>query len=119
LVAASFSARAAWAKQNTGAGFSQPEPSRGAMPMKSLRILPTNELPPPGRAKASPNSAAGILSTQFARRILRRRTGGNISRATFYRWVRSGRVSSIRLGFRIYVPLPALDDFIRKCLSGE
>jgi excisionase family DNA binding protein len=87
--------------------------------MKTLRILPANQFPPPLRAKASPNSAANILSTQSAWRILRRRTGGNISRATFYRWLNDGRLSSVRLGSRIYVPLPSLDQFIRKCLEGE
>jgi len=87
--------------------------------MKTLRMLPTNEYPSPGQGKVTAHPAASILSTQSAWRILRRRTGGDISRATFYRWVRSGRLSSIRLGFRIYVPLPALDDFIRKCLSAE
>jgi hypothetical protein len=86
--------------------------------MKTLRILPANESLPPVRAKASPHPAVSLLSTPSAWRILRRRTGGDISRATFYRWVGSGRLSSIRLGFRIYIPLPALDDFIRKCLSG-
>jgi excisionase family DNA binding protein len=87
--------------------------------MKTLRMLPNNKLPASGRAKDSPHPAASALSTQSAWRILRRRTGGDISRATFYRWLRSGRLSSIRLGFRIYVPLPALDEFIHKCLSGE
>jgi excisionase family DNA binding protein len=87
--------------------------------MRTMRMLPNNKFPLPGRSKGSLHPAASVLSTPSAWRIVRRRTGGDISRATFYRWLRSGRISSIRLGSRIYVPLPALDDFIRKCLSGE
>jgi hypothetical protein len=87
--------------------------------MKSLRMLPTNESPLPVRAKPFPQPGVSLLSTHSAWRILRRRTGGNISRATFYRWVGSGKLSSMRLGFRIYIPLPALEDFIRQSLSGE
>ena len=87
--------------------------------MKPLGMLPASQFPVPVRVRGSSDPAASILSTHSAWRILRRRTGGNISRATFYRWVRSGRLGSIRLGFRIYIPFPALDDFIRKCLNGE
>jgi excisionase family DNA binding protein len=87
--------------------------------MKTLRMLPARETSLSVQAKASPHPAASFLSTQSAWRVLQRRTGGNVSRATFYRWVGSGKLSSIRLGFRIYIPLPALDDFVRKCLSGE
>jgi excisionase family DNA binding protein len=87
--------------------------------MKTLRMLPAHESPRSGQANAFPQPAASLLSTHSAWRILRRRTGGTISRTTFYRWVGSGRLSSIRLGSRIYIPLLALEDFIRKCLSGE
>lgn len=86
--------------------------------MKTLRMLAADEFPPPIRASACPDPTSSMLSIQSAWRILRRRTGGNISRATFYRWVSSGRLSSIRLGFRIYVPWPALDEFIQRCLRG-
>jgi excisionase family DNA binding protein len=87
--------------------------------MKTLRMLPSNESSPPVREKPFPHPGASLLSTHSAWRILRRRTGGNVSRATFYRWLESGKLSSVRLGFRIYIPLPALDDFIRRSLRGE
>ncbi len=87
--------------------------------MKTLRMLPNNKLPASSQAKDSPHPAASVLSTHSAWRILRRRTGAAISRATFYRWLRSGRLSAIRLGSRIYIPLPALDEFIHESLSGE
>lgn len=60
-----------------------------------------------------------MLSPSQAWRILCNRTGGDISRATFYRWVSSGKVYSIRLGFRIFIPLPALESFIKQCRDKD
>ena len=60
-----------------------------------------------------------MLTPQAAWRLLRRETGGSVSRATFYRWLGSGRVYSVRMGYRIYVPGTALDYAIKKCLEGE
>jgi hypothetical protein len=60
-----------------------------------------------------------MLAPANALRILMRRTGGRISRATFYRWLSSGRVFSIRLGYRIYIPLEELEIVIRQCHAGE
>jgi predicted DNA-binding transcriptional regulator AlpA len=60
-----------------------------------------------------------MLVPQNALRILCERTGGSISRATFYRWVNSGKVSSIRLGSRIFIPWLALEQLIHRCLEGE
>lgn len=64
-------------------------------------------------------TGGGMLIPQNALRILRRRTGGTLSRATFYRWVSSGKIPSIRVGTRILIPWPALEDLIRKCYEGE
>ena len=64
-------------------------------------------------------SGVRMLVPQTARRILCHRTGGTISRATFYRWVSSGKVPSIRLGTRIFIPWPAVDELIRKCYSPD
>ena len=79
---------------------------------------------PARQTTADPASAATsanmlMLDPSSAWRLLRRRTGGAVSRATFYRWLNSGKVYSIRLGFRIYVPWPALEEFIKQCLAGE
>jgi hypothetical protein len=52
-------------------------------------------------------------------RIICRRTGGSISRATFYRWLASGRVFSIRLGHRIYIPLAEVENVVKLCRCGE
>jgi len=57
---------------------------------------------------------APMLSPPNAWRILRRRTGGHISRSTFYRWLDSGKVHSFRMGSRMYVPC----DRYRRLLAG-
>jgi predicted DNA-binding transcriptional regulator AlpA len=69
------------------------------------------------RWKVSP--AQNMLSPQTAWRALCRRTGGGISRATFYRWVNSGKLYSVRLGFLIFIPQIALEDLVKQCLDGE
>lgn len=60
-----------------------------------------------------------MLVPATALRILCRRTGGTLSRATFYRWITEGRIRSIRLGKHIYVPLPALEELIRQCWDAD
>jgi hypothetical protein len=69
------------------------------------------------RWKSSPTPH--MLPPQAAWRALCRRTGAGISRATFYRWVNSGKLYSVRLGFQIYIPQIALDDLVKHCLDGE
>lgn len=60
-----------------------------------------------------------MLSPRAAWRILRQQTGADMCVGTIYRWLASGRLFSIRLGYRIYIPRPALEEVIRKCLAGE
>ena len=60
-----------------------------------------------------------MLTPTHAWRLLCRRTGGSISRTTFYRWINSGRVGAIRMGARFLIPLPMLEEVIQKCLDGE
>jgi len=62
---------------------------------------------------------APLLSPPNAWRILRKRTGGHVSRSTFYRWLESGKVYSLRMGSRMYIPWQALQEVISRCLSGE
>jgi hypothetical protein len=62
---------------------------------------------------------APMLSPTNAWRILHRRTGGHISRSTFYRWLDSGKVFSLRMGSRMYVPWQELQEVIGRCLNGE
>lgn len=72
-----------------------------------------------GKGRWNVPAAPTMLSPQTAWRALCRRTGGGISRATFYRWVSSGKLYSVRLGFQIYIPQMALDDLVKHCLDGE
>jgi len=73
-------------------------------------------LPPSNGAPARP---AAMLPPYRAWQILCQRTGCRVCRATFYRWISTGNVYSIRLGFRIFVPTSALEDLIKHCLEGE
>ncbi|HEV2178002.1 MAG TPA: hypothetical protein VGW33_12515 [Terriglobia bacterium] len=60
-----------------------------------------------------------MVTPSHAWRILFRRTGVECGRATFYRWITCGKVYSIRLGGRIYIPWPELESVIKKCRGGE
>lgn len=60
-----------------------------------------------------------LLSPPRAWRILYLRTGGRVSRSTFYRWLDSGRVYSLRIGTRMYIPWQTLQESINKCFQGE
>ena len=76
--------------------------------------------PAPKGPDSKPAPAAlPMLTPIHAWRLLCRRTGASISRTTFYRWINSGRVDAIRVGFRFFIPLPMLEEVIQKCLDGE
>jgi hypothetical protein len=60
-----------------------------------------------------------MLSPSRAWQLLCQRTGATVCLATFYRWLSNGKVYSVRLGFRIYVPTTALEHLIQQCLAGE
>ncbi len=60
-----------------------------------------------------------LLTPRHAWMLLCRKTGASLSRTTFYRWLREGRILTVRMGYRLYVPIGALDDFTARCLAGE
>jgi hypothetical protein len=72
----------------------------------------------PPKASSNVATAPPMLTPQNAWRILCRRTGAQISRATFYRWVSEGKVFSLRLGVHIHIPWPSLEELIQRCLGG-
>ncbi|PYV00904.1 MAG: hypothetical protein DMG26_14645 [Acidobacteria bacterium] len=83
---------------------------------------------PPRAGRDAPVSAAAgrgtpatgpMLVPSNAWRILNARTGGAISRSTFYRWLSSGQVYSVRVGHRMYIPWRVIEELIEKCLGGE
>ena len=89
--------------------------------------MPASETPRGSAVLGSPATAtsrstpsiAATLTPIHAWRLLCQRTGGGVSRTTFYRWLNSGKVYSIRLGHRIFVPYAALEELIKQCLAGE
>lgn len=62
--------------------------------------------------------AEPLLPVAQAWNALRRRTGIPLSRATFYRWVSSGKVYSLRMGLKVYVPTSVVDGIVRQCQAG-
>ncbi len=85
----------------------------------SIRHIAVQATPSPPARVPDWLSGEPMLTPANAWRILRRRTGGSISRSAFYRWLNSGKLYSIRLGFRIYVPFHALEDLIKLVLAGD
>lgn len=83
--------------------------ARTGRPSPVITCLNSNPSPAP----------LAMLTPTHAWRLLCRRTGGVVSRTTFYRWLNSGRVGAIRLGARFLIPLPMLEDAIEKCLNCE
>ena len=71
------------------------------------------------RNSKSSSSVLPMLTPMHAWRMLCRRTGGNISLTTFYRWINSGRIGVVRVGSRYLIPLPLLEEVIERCLDGE
>jgi hypothetical protein len=60
-----------------------------------------------------------VLTPLSAWRLLNRKTLGSVSRATFYRWLSSGRVFSYRVGYHMYIPLPEMENIIKLCQEGK
>jgi hypothetical protein len=90
------------------------------VPMKAAVSLSSADAPdslPP--STATPGHPAAMLPPCRAWQILCQRTGCQVCRATFYRWISTGNVYSVRLGFRIFVPKTALEHLIEQCLAGE
>lgn len=60
-----------------------------------------------------------LLVPKHAWQLVCRKTGTSLSRTTFYRWLREGRIVSVRVGHRLFVPVGALDELVSHCLAGE
>lgn len=79
--------------------------------------LPDETSEPPITSVVGPGGTP-MLSPYNAWRILERRTGVNVGRSTFYRWVQTGRVLALRMGNKIFVPWPELDHMIKDFRRG-
>lgn len=60
-----------------------------------------------------------LLSLFNAWRVFTRAVGGGPGLSTFYRWVSTRKLSSVRMGYRLFIPLTALEDLIKRCRAGE
>ena len=85
----------------------------------ALSLASATALDSPSPSTAAPARPAAMLVPQRAWQILCQRTGCQICRATFYRWISTGSVYSVRLGYHIFIPAPALEELIKQCLAGE
>ncbi len=74
------------------------------------RNLPVSrsEVPSP------PGPQPALLSASSAWLALRHRTGIPVSRATFYRWLSNGKVYSMRLGLKLYVPQSSIEKLVKQ-----
>jgi len=77
-----------------------------------------DETPEPMFSRSTGPLGTPLLTPYNAWRILERRTGVNVCRSTFYRWVQCGRVFSLKIGGRIFVPWPELDEIIKQFRRG-
>ncbi|MGH9434880.1 MAG: hypothetical protein ACRD06_02640 [Terriglobia bacterium] len=78
-----------------------------------------NILPTPEPAPRSPETVDPLLTIGSAWTSLRHRTGIPLARATFYRWVSSGKIYSLRMGLKVYIPSSVIEGIVRQCKSGD
>jgi hypothetical protein len=60
-----------------------------------------------------------MLSAQGAMRILDLRMGITVGRSTFYRWMQTGRLFSVKMGGKIFVPLSEMETIVDRLSRGE
>src|SRR5260370_33566392 len=68
----------------------------------------------------SMNAAPPVMLTpKIATRRLRAGTGCEVAPGSIYVWIAAGKIDSIRVGGRIFIPVDALDNLIEQCLAGK
>ncbi len=88
-----------------------------ALNLSSSKVLHDPRVP--RRSTPAAHRPPPTLVPANAWRILNARTGGAVSRPTFYRWLSNGKIYAVRVGHRLYIPWPVLDELIGQCLAGE
>lgn len=83
--------------------------------MNSCRL--PESAPPPSAAVT--HGPVPMVPPANAWRILNARTGGAVSRPTFYRWLGNGTIYSVRVGHRFYIPWPVIEEVIGRCCAGD
>ena len=93
--------------------------NKTAVPEKSSLSIFKRVSADAGRPSRKSPATPLMMNPTAAWRMLCAKTGGGIALGTFYRWIRDGRVCTIRMGGKILVPAQILDVVIEKCLKGE
>lgn len=78
-----------------------------------------NILPTPEPGPRNPETVDPLLTVASAWNSLRRRTGIPLARATFYRWVSSGKIYSLRMGLKVYIPSSVVEGIVKQCKNGD
>lgn len=100
-------------------GQARNEPSREIALMLSQPRSSPQHLAGSSESPTKAPNTPHMIRPIIAWRRLCAQTGGGITLGSFYRWIRSGRVYTVRLGGRVFVPSATLEELINRCLSGE
>ncbi|HEV2426352.1 MAG TPA: helix-turn-helix domain-containing protein [Terriglobia bacterium] len=60
-----------------------------------------------------------MLSPDDAMQLLQMRLGILVGRSTFYRWVYSGRLFSVKLGGKLFIPLSEMEVLMQRLARGD
>lgn len=60
-----------------------------------------------------------MLRPRIALRRLCRGTGCEVGLSTLYLWIATGKIDSVRVGDRIFIPAQVVDNLIERCLMGD
>jgi len=90
--------------------------------------LPSTEVATPEEKNVAPDPPGSsvvqaapplMLRLRIALRRLCRGTGCEISIQTLYLWIAMGKIDSVRVGGRIFIPAQTVDNLIETCLQGD
>jgi len=73
---------------------------------------------PPDLSVMRPAARPVMLTPKAALPMLRAGTGCPIAIETLYMWIKTEKLYAVRMGARIYIPLDALNSFIKDSLAG-
>jgi hypothetical protein len=59
-----------------------------------------------------------MLSIACFARLLSRGVGCSVATGTVWRWVYSGRIMAVRVGWRWMIPFSVFEDSVNKCAFG-
>lgn len=73
------------------------------------------------RSQTSPDDETHpiMLSPDGAMQLLEARLGILVGRSTFYRWIYSGRLFSVKLGGKLFIPLSEMEILVQRLVRGD